>query len=45
MIFNAITTIMNARNSSRKKTSTNVSRNKYITEKYNERAIINRYFK
>lgn len=45
MIFNAFITAITTRNSVGKKSNNRACRNKYITEKYNERSITNRYFK
>ena len=44
MIYNAIISAMTCKNSKPKK-SDKVLRNKYISQKYNERSITNRYFK
>lgn len=45
MIFNAFKSAMTTRNSIEKKANTRACKSKYITEKYNERSITNRYFK
>ena len=43
MIYNAIISAVTCKNSKPKK-SDRILRNKYITQKYNERSIVNRYF-
>ncbi len=43
MIFNAFISAITCKNL-RPKKSDRASRNKYITQKYNERSIVNRYF-
>ena len=45
MIFNTLVTALTTRNDINKNSSSRASRKKYITEKYNERSITNRYFK
>jgi len=45
MIFNALISVFKTRNLVDKKSAKEVSRNKYIIEKYHERSVTNRYFK
>jgi len=45
MSFNALISAITSRNSIGKKSECRASRNKYITNKYQERSITNRYFK
>ena len=45
MIFNALVSVFGSKNSSEKKSNRSQERDKYISQKYYERSIINRYFK
>ncbi len=45
MIFNALKSAKATRNSIDNKSNTKACRHKYLTDKYNERSITNRYFK
>jgi hypothetical protein len=45
MIFNALISAVKTQSLIDKKSNERVARRKYISEKFNERSIINRYFK
>lgn len=45
MIFNAIVSVFVTKRALEKKSDDSISRNKYISQKFHERSIVNRYFK
>ncbi len=45
MIFNTIVSVFGTKKALEKKSDGSTSRNKYISQKYHERSIVNRYFK
>lgn len=45
MIFNALVAAVTTQNSTDKTSNSRIARRRYVTEKYHERSIANRYFK